>query len=128
MEPGRAAATLRDFRGRRWLSVFLRGVHLVAVIHLGVAVLGTAAPAQSNHGGIAVLLSGALIWALDLWSKPGHLFEGAGISMLLKLALVAWMILAPELGGPLFWLIVVWSAMFSHAPSSFRNARLRTTR
>lgn len=116
------SAIRRDFPGRRWLSVVLRGLHLVAVIHLGASVVA-ALPGAAESGGRAVLFSGLALWALDIWQKPGHLREVAGLSMFLKLALVAWMILAPELHRPLFWLIVVWSAVFSHAPASFRNAR-----
>ena len=32
------------------------------------------------------------------------------------------MVLWPAVHAPLFWLVVVWSAVFSHAPASFRNA------
>lgn len=120
-------ATRRDFRGRRWLSVVLRGIHLVAVIRLGAGVLGTL-PGAAESGGMAVLLSGLALWALDIWQKPGHLREVAGLSMLLKLALVAAMIPAAELRLPLFWTIVVWSAIFSHAPANFRNARWLASR
>ncbi len=115
---------VRDFPGRRWLSVVLRGVHLVAVIQFSAIVLHAVPDAQFPHAGIAVLVSGILVWLLDLWYRPSHLLEGAGLSMLLKLALLAWMIVAPSLRVPLFWIIVGWSAVFSHAPSSFRNARL----
>jgi hypothetical protein len=105
----------------------LRGIHLVAVIHLGVGVLGVSTAAAAS-GGLAVLFSGLALWALDIWQKPGHLREVAGLSMFLKLALVAWMILAPGLQRALFWLIVIWSAIFSHAPASFRNALWRPQR
>ena len=115
---------VRDFPGRRWLSVVLRGVHLVAVIQFSAIVLHAVPDAQLPHAGIAVLVSGVLVWLLDLWHRPSHLVEGAGLSMLLKLALLAWMIAAPGLRVPLFWIIVGWSAVFSHAPSSFRNVRL----
>ena len=115
---------VRDFPGRRWLSVLLRGAHLIAVIHFSAVVLHAVPDAQSPFAGIAVLASGVLVWLLDLWYRPSHLVEGAGLSMLLKLALLAWMIAAPGLRVPLFWIIVGWSAVFSHAPASFRNARL----
>ena len=111
---------------RRWLSVLLRGLHLVAVIGLGAALLG--APAE-HVGGVtrlaaAVAASGACMFALDLWRKPRHLFEVAGVGVLAKLLLVASMTIdgAPRL--LLFWLVVVWSALFSHAPATFRHARL----
>lgn len=112
----------RDFRGRRWLSVFLRSAHMVAVIAFA-AVLLTTTPLP-EYSGSAVLITGILIWLLDIWQKPGHLVEGAGLSMLLKLILIVGMIYSPGLRVPLFWIIVIWSAVFSHAPSSFRNARL----
>ena len=115
---------VRDFPGRRWLSVFLRGAHLIAVIQFSAIVLHAVPEAESPYAGIAVLVSGVLVWLLDLWYRPSHLVEGAGLSMLLKLALLAVMIAAPSLRVPLFWIIVGWSAVFSHAPSSFRNARL----
>lgn len=109
----------RADRARRWLSVVLRGIHLVAVVQFGAEVLGTR-PASAS-GGMAVLFSGLALWALDIWQKPEHLHEVAGLSMLLKLLLIAGMILFPALRLPLFWTIIVWSAIFSHAPSSFRN-------
>jgi len=115
---------VRDFPGRRWLSVFLRGAHLIAVIQFSAIVLHAVPDAQSPIAGIAVLASGILVWLLDLWHRPSHLVEGAGLSMLLKLVLLAGMIAAPSLRVPLFWIIVGWSAVFSHAPSSFRSARL----
>ncbi|MBU0751174.1 MAG: hypothetical protein KJ787_08290 [Gammaproteobacteria bacterium] len=111
---------------RRWLSVLLRGLHLVAVIGLGASLLG--APAE-HVGGVtrlaaAVATSGACMFALDLWRKPRHLFEVAGVGVLAKLLLVATMTIdgAPRL--LLFWLVVVWSALFSHAPATFRHAQL----
>ena len=111
------------FRARRWLSVVLRGVHLCTVIALGAGVLNAACQPYAPHAGAAVLVSGVLVWLLDIWQRPAHLLEGAGLSMFAKLALLAWMLAAPALREPLFWTIVVWSAVFSHAPASFRNAR-----
>ncbi len=118
---------LHDFRGRRWLSVFLRSAHLVAVIAFAAVLLPAPSTPLPEHAGSAVLITGVLIWLLDIWHKPGHLVEGAGLSMLLKLALIIGMIFAHGLRMPLFWIIVVWSAVFSHAPSNFRNARLPKT-
>ena len=114
---------LRDFPGRRWASVVLRGAHLIAVISFAATLLREPPVALPEYGGIAVLISGVLVWLLDLWHRPDHLTEGAGLSMLAKLVLVAAMIVWPEQRVPLFWIIVAWSAIFSHAPRSFRNAR-----
>ncbi|MBA3034401.1 MAG: hypothetical protein KKF85_01230 [Gammaproteobacteria bacterium] len=111
---------------RRWLSVLVRGMHLVAVIAFGAALFG----APLDHlGGVgrlaaAVTVTGVAMFALDIWRKPSHLLEVAGVGVLAKLLLVGWMMFdsAPRL--TLFWIIVVWSALFSHAPATFRHARL----
>jgi hypothetical protein len=126
MESGSAENTrrdVRDFCGRRWLSVFLRGAHLIAVTAFSATVLNVVPEAQPGYSGSAVLITGVLVWLLDLWHKPAHLVEGAGLSMLLKLVLLALMFVLPEQRVPLFWIVVGWSAVFSHAPASFRNAR-----
>lgn len=116
------AAQCRNTPGKRWLGVVLRGLHLVAVILLGIGLFGQATAAEVSRAAIAVLASGGALWALDMWTKPEHLRQMAGVSMFAKLAMVAAMALWPSLHAPLFWLIVVWSAVFSHAPASFRNA------
>ena len=116
------ACVVRDFSGRRWLSVFLRGAHLISVISFSASILGSS-HAPHGYAGNAVVITGVLIMLLDVWHRPSHLIEGAGLSMLLKLALLAGMLVLPELREALFWVIVGWSAFFSHAPARFRNAR-----
>ena len=122
MDLGDTAAP-RGVRTLRWLSVVLRGVHLAGVIALGANVLNAACLPYAPYAGGVVLASGVIIWLVDLRLRPEHLFAGAGLSMFAKLALLAWMLAAPTLREPLFWIIVVWSSVFSHAPASFRNAR-----
>jgi len=105
---------------RRWLNVLLRGLHLVAVIVLGAALLGAPLAAGSAAGAVAA--TGLAMFALDTWVKPSHLREVAGVAMLVKLALVAWMALDPGMRLALFWTVVAGSAIFAHAPSRFRHA------
>ena len=119
----------RDFPGRRWLSVVLRGMHLVAVMALAAQVLGAPSPAIGPTAiAGAVLITGLAQFALDLWSSPTHLFEVAGASVVFKLGLIAVLATQPAWREPLFWTIVGWSALFSHAPGSFRHADWRTGR
>jgi hypothetical protein len=106
----------------RWINVILRGLHLVAVILLGSALLG--APLDAGHAAIAVAASGFAMFALDLWRKPQHLREAAGIGVLLKLVLVAWLAFDVAAQHVLFWLIVAGSAISAHAPARFRHAVL----
>lgn len=116
----------RDFRGRRWLSVVLRGMHLVAIILLGADILGAPhTPFSHTSAALAVLSTGTALFALDVWSSPQHLLEVSGASVLIKLILVVAMAAAPEWRESLFWTIVAWSVAFSHAPASFRHAVLR---
>lgn len=105
---------------RRWLNVLLRGLHLVAVIALGAGLLG--APLATGQAAMAVAATGLAMFALDTWSKPGHLREVSGIAMLGKLVLVGWMALDPSVRFALYWAVVAGSAVFAHAPARFRHA------
>ena len=107
----------------RWLSVALRGLHLVSVITFGAAVMG--APLSLEQQSIAVLLTGTAMFALDLWNKPRMLLEWSGVALITKLGVIALMALNSELRLPLFWMVVMWSAIFAHAPASFRHANWR---
>lgn len=107
---------------RRWINVLLRGLHLAAVIALGASLLG--APIAANSASWAVLASGTAMFAIDLWSNRNLLREAAGISMIVKLGLVALMAFDSPYRLALFWLIVAGTTFFSHAPARFRHARL----
>lgn len=112
----------RTFPAQRWINVALRGLHLVAVIWLGAALLD--APVSTNAGVLGVAATGFAMLALDTWSKPSHLREVSGVALLVKLVFVAWMAVDESSRPLLFWFIVVGSAVFSHAPARFRHAML----
>lgn len=106
----------------RWINVILRGLHLVAVILLGAALLG--APLDASHAAIGVAVTGFAMFGLDIWRKPQHLREASGIALMLKLVLVGWMAMDAAARPVLFWLIVAGSAISAHAPARFRHAIL----
>ncbi len=106
----------------RWLNVVLRGLHLIAVILLGASLLG--APVAGALAVVGVAATGFAMLALDIWKKPGHLRETAGLAVVIKLFLLAWMAMNVSVRPVLFWLIVAGSAIFAHAPASFRHAVL----
>ena len=106
----------------RWINVILRGLHLVAVILLGAGLLG--APLDAQHAATGVAATGFAMFALDIWRKPQHLREAAGIAVLGKLILVGWMAFDASARPVLFWLIVAGSAISAHAPARFRHAML----
>jgi hypothetical protein len=116
------ASEYRDFPGRRSLVVVLRAVHLVGLVGVGAAVLG----GQPLHGTsflVAMVGSGIGMMLADLWMAPGYLIEVAGLTVLVKLALLVWLILDPAHRLPLFWLILVLSATIAHAPGKVRHYR-----
>ena len=109
----------RDSEAERWLAVLLRSVHLAGVVWLGALILG--APVPSPVPGPLVLGSGLVMLALDLRAGRIALKELAGAAVLIKLALVAWMLLDPHLAPALFWLLVLGSSVTSHAPKHVRH-------
>ena len=109
----------RNVPGGRWLSVALRALHLVGVVWLGAAVHG--APLAATGVGAFVFATGVALFVLDLFTYPHHLKEVAGLAVFVKLALVAGIIAIEPARLPLFWAVVAWSAIFSHAPANFRH-------
>jgi hypothetical protein len=112
----------RNVPGGRWFSVALRAAHLLGVVWLGAAVHG--APLAAEGVGIYVLVTGLALFVLDLFTYPHHLKEVAGLAVFVKLALVIGIVAIEPARQPLFWAVVLWSAVFSHAPANFRHKRL----
>ncbi len=104
----------------RWLGIVLRAVHTASVILLGAALLNGDPPGVAVA---AVLATGATLFALDLWVFPGHVLELSALSVLAKLVLVALMAIESAWQLPLFWIVVLWSGVFSHAPATLRHLR-----
>ena len=115
-----AACGYRDFPGRRWLVVLLRAAHIAGVVGVGAGLL--APPAHPGEAFVLLMVaSGVAMATLDAWSNPVWLREYAGLSLLLKFALLGWFV-ADEAARPLlFWGILVYSVIFAHAPASFRH-------
>jgi hypothetical protein len=88
----------------------------------GVTILGSAAP--SAAGFELMLLSGFALTAIELWHHPTLWRDVAGVFIALKLPLMLAMLLVPTMAGPLFWLLLISSAIMSHAPREFRRRRI----
>jgi hypothetical protein len=117
------SAKFRDFTGRRWLIVALRAVHLVGLVGTGAALLGSAPIAGQMPFIITLMLSGIAMLVIDLWAAPGYLAEVAGGAIVVKLSLLVWLVLDPPRQLPLFWTILVFSAVVAHAPAWVRHRR-----
>lgn len=112
----------RDFPGKRWLVNLLRAAHLVGVVGLGAGILAEMPEGRWLVFGTVVLASGLTILALDAWSRPGYFREYVGLAMAGKLLLLGLLLAWPAQRTVLFWLILVLSVMFAHAPASVRHA------
>ena len=107
--------------GRRWLSVILRSLHLVAVTLLGAAIHGAPFNIATSMLALATLTSGGIMFVMDLTGRRDHWREAAGLGVIIKLGLIALLAVAPQFDKIIFWSVLVWSAMFSHAPASLRH-------
>ncbi len=112
----------RDFPGKRWLVNLLRAMHLVGVVGIGAGVLGEVPESRWFGFGLAALVSGLLILSLDAWSRPSYFREYVGLAMAGKLLLLGLLLAWPAQRFVLFWLILVLSVMFAHAPAGVRHA------
>ena len=109
----------RDFPGRRWLGVVLRAAHLAGVVGVGASLVGGGA--MGSYFPVLLVLSGLTMAALDAWSNPRWLAEPAGLSLLVKFALLGWFLFDEARRPALFWTVLVFSVVFAHAPASFRH-------
>ena len=113
---------------RRWLGIALRTLHLVGVVWMGAAFVGAPASQVAAGGAVAgyaaalVVLGSGLALLLSEWvDRRIRLSELAGAVVLAKLAAVAWMALGGAGAQPLFWALLVLSAVSSHAPRELRH-------
>jgi hypothetical protein len=109
----------RDSEAERWLAVLLRSLHLASVVALGAQVMGAAI---NPHAAPALVMgTGLVMLVMDLRARRISLRELAGAAVLVKLALVAWMAMDAAHALWIFWLLVLGSAVTSHAPKHFRH-------
>lgn len=102
--------------------ITLRSLHLVGVVLVGCALL---AGQQEQRGAAAVLmlLTGLGMYGMEVWSKPRHAIELAGLFIPVKLCGVAAMVVLPHTAAVLFWVLLIASSIVSHAPGYFRHIR-----
>ena len=110
----------------RWVALLLRAGHLMAVVWLGAGLLHE--PAAAVAAGWAVLASGLALLVLDLAAGRVHLGELAGAVIVFKLTAVALGLAQPAWALPIFWGLVLLSALSSHAPKAVRHQPLRARR
>ena len=105
---------------KRWTKISLRTLHLLSVAGVGGGVLfGLEKDLWVNYWWLA-LASGSLMMLLDIISNPVWLVQIRGVSIFLKLILLALLGVYPGLDGYLLTVIIIISGVISHAPGKLR--------
>ena len=104
----------------RWLGVFLRAFHLAAVLGIGISLY---APdfAYQQEVIVAAALTGVALLLIKFSSKRNMFKEWSGMSLAYKLGFITGMIVFPIATEWLFWIVIMWSVIFAHAPRTFRH-------
>lgn len=105
---------------KRWSKISLRTLHLLALAGVGGGVLfGLENGLWINYWWLA-LASGALLMLIDIISSPVWLVQVRGVVMYVKLILLACLGIYPEWDSLLLAVIIIISAVISHAPGKLR--------
>ena len=106
--------------GKRWTKISLRTLHLLAVAGVGGGILfGLEKELWINYWWLA-LVSGVLMMVIDIVSNPVWVVQVRGLAIFLKLILLAFLGSYPSLDGWLLAVIIIISAVISHAPGKLR--------
>lgn len=105
---------------KRWLKISLRTLHLLSLAGVGGGVLfGLDADLWLGYWWLS-LVSGGLLMLVDIVSNPIWLVQVRGLVILTKLVLLALLGCYPDWDRLLLVVIIVMSAVVSHAPGALR--------
>lgn len=105
---------------KRWTKISLRTLHLLSVAGVGGGILfGLGKELWINYWWLA-LASGVLMMLIDVISNPVWLIQVRGASIFFKLALLAILGQYPDWDGTLIVVVIIISAVISHAPGKLR--------
>jgi hypothetical protein len=105
---------------KRWFKTGLRTLHLLAVAGVGGGILfALEKPLWINYWWLA-LVSGSLMVLMDMLANRVWLVQVRGLTIILKLLLLGFLGSDPEWDRILLVVVIVISALISHAPGSVR--------
>jgi len=105
---------------KRWSKISLRTLHLLALAGVGGGVLfGLEKELWINYWWLA-MASGTLMMLMDIISNPVWLVQVRGVVIYVKLILLACLGLYPEWDSFIMAVIIIISAIISHAPGKLR--------
>lgn len=106
--------------GLRWLRIAIRSLHVLAIAGLAGGVFWGVDPAELGPWWTATALTGAALAATFSTGGLGWLIELRGLSLLLKLGLLALIFPFPGLARPLVVVAILLAGVTSHMPGRFR--------
>jgi len=105
---------------KRWTKISLRTLHILAIAGVGGGILfGLDKEIWINYWWLA-MASGILMMLMDIISNPVWLVQVRGVVIELKLILLALMGVYPDWDKVLLVVIIIISAIISHAPGKLR--------
>ena len=105
---------------KRWTKISLRTLHLLAVAGVGGGILfGVDKDLWIGYWWLA-LASGTLMTLMDMVANPVWIVQVRGMVIVLKLVLLALLGLIPGWDSYLLAIIIILSAVISHAPGKLR--------
>ena len=105
---------------KRWTKISLRTLHLLAVAGVGGGILfGLEQSLWISYWWLA-LVSGVLMMVIDIVSNPVWVVQVRGLVIFLKLILLALLGQSSTLDPILLIVIIIISAIISHAPGKLR--------
>ncbi len=111
----------RTFRGLRAVQVAARTVHVVAMgLVLGGVAYSVPEPALTSAIALTIA-SGLLLLGVDLWKSGAYLYQGNGVAVLLKLALLGLGALFPAARLEFYLAATAVASIGSHMPKSWRH-------
>jgi hypothetical protein len=113
--------TPRSFRGARAWQVGARTVH-IAAMGLVLGGVAFAAPERALVLPVALTIaSGLLLLGIDLWKSGAYLYQGNGVAVLLKLALLGLGQLFPAARLEWYLAATAVASIGSHMPKTWRH-------
>jgi len=105
---------------KRWSKISLRTLHLLALAGVGGGILfGIDKDLWINYWWLA-MASGVLMMLIDIISNPVWLVQIRGVVIYVKLILLACLGIYPQWDSFILAVIIVISAIISHAPGKLR--------
>jgi hypothetical protein len=111
------STVIPNFKGKRWLKISLRSIHLVGV----AGVFASTLTAQSLYiYWTLAIISGLGLLALEALSNLVWFIQVRALVMYVKFALLTTLLFFPQYAWHVLVVIILLSGLISHAPSSVR--------